>query len=203
MVSVCLGSMMLYLAFSANNSLVVDDYYKEGKAYNLRIERDRLASVLGLNADITQTSEGLLLDLNQQIPADLPRSLLSDANAAQSTFAMPDALRMRWVHVTQEQRDGEALLQFIGANRFIAPGATLPEQGKYRIHLEPASPPIASQSPNLTVEPLPTSPEGGIGGTPLPDSWRLIGELMGFDRQQTIMVAAPRPEKVFTSTMLE
>ncbi len=88
MVSVCLGSVMLYLAFNANNSLVVDDYYKEGKAYNLRIERDRLASLLGLEAVITQSSEGVIMELGQAIPAQLPPGLELQAQSFAAAYTM-------------------------------------------------------------------------------------------------------------------
>lgn len=178
-VSVCLGSVMLYLAFNANNSLVVDDYYKEGKAYNLRIERDRLASLLGVTALVTQSSEGLILDLSQQTPLGLPQSLVADAEAARQAYSLPDSLRLRWIHVTQEARDGDTTLQFIGANRYIAQGVSLPLQGKFRLHVEPAP----------AGEGKPVSMDG---------DWRLTSALVGFDSPAAITIPAPVPVKVFT-----
>lgn len=187
MVSVCLGMVMLNLAFNANNSLVVDDYYKEGKAYNLRIERDRLATLLGLDAVVTQTSEGVILELGQQLRSDLPQSLLVDAQAAVGDFVAPDALLMRWVHVTQATRDGVAQLIDIGGNRYIAQGVILPSQGKFRLHIEPGLTAKNHSSPVV----LPNS------------DWRLISALTGLDSATAIMVKSSEPEKVFIGDMLQ
>jgi len=193
MVSVVLGCMMLYLAFNTNNSLVVDDYYKEGKAYNLRIERDRLASLLGVDATLTQSSEGLLLDLEQRMPGDLPQSLAADANAAQSAFVMPDSLSVRWVHVTQAERDGATQMSFIGGNRYIAQNVNLPQPGKFRLHISPLGTPDS-------ISTAPTAPDGTV---PTLSSWRLISKLEGFDTLEAIHVPAPTPYQVFTRAMLE
>ncbi len=187
LVSVGLGMVMLNLAFNANNSLVVDDYYKEGKAYNLRIERDRLATLLGLQAVVTQTSEGLILELNQQRRADLPQSLLPDAIAAEAAFVSPDALLVRWVHVTQSNRDGVAPMTYIGGNRYIAQGVVLPSEGKFRLHIEPGL--TAKDHSSATV--LPNA------------DWRLISSLTGLDAAEVIDISASEPEKVFTGNMLQ
>jgi len=200
MVSVCLGSVMLYLAFNANNSMVVDDYYKEGKAYNLRIERDRLASVLGLAANITQSAEGIILELEQNTPEQLPRSLESMAQGAAANYALPESLSLRWVHVTQEKLDGSIKMSFIGANRYIAQNVFLPDEGKYRIHVEPALSVDAATTATATTPPKPEAIEPGVFDV---TRWRLISELQGFDASQAITVPAPVPEKVFTRTMLE
>lgn len=188
LISICLGSVMLYLALNANNSLVVDDYYKEGKAYNLRIERDRAASLLGLDAVLTSNSEGLVMQLAQAVSDDLPVSLLADAQRVQTQFAMPETLHVRWVHVTQAERDGEADLQFIGAGRYIAPGRFLPEQGKYRLHIQPLLPISKGEEP---------------AADSLFDGWRLISELTGFSENSSVTVPAPEFDKVFTRSMLQ
>ncbi|MFK7857593.1 MAG: FixH family protein [Granulosicoccus sp.] len=187
LVSVCLGSGMLYLALNANNSLVVDDYYKEGKAYNVRIERDRLASVLGLDAVVTQSSEGLVLELGQDTPKELPEGLESDALSAELAFEMPDSLRLRWVHVTQETRDGDTTLQFIGASRYIAPGVTLPVQGKFRLHIEPMRTILENEGQAMLSE----------------GDWRLTSKLVGFESRQAINIRAPEPHKVFSRDLFQ
>jgi len=187
LVSVALGSVMLYLAFNANNSLVVDDYYKEGKAYNLRIERDRLASLLGLRAVVTQSSEGLILQLEPVPPVSLPRELLPDAQSALHAYTLADTLRLRWIHVTQEAQDGGTTLQFIGGNRYIAPGVRLPPDGRFRLHIEPG---------------LQTLPTGGQ--TSLPEGgWRLTSVPAGFGSGQPIVIPAPLPEKVFSRNLFQ
>ena len=95
LISVLLGIMMVYLALTTNNALVVDDYYAEGKGINLRIERDRSASLLGLGATLTGTEEGLLLDLSRKMPA-LPEQLLAEATAMEAGFHWPTAMEMQW-----------------------------------------------------------------------------------------------------------
>lgn len=187
--SVCLGSVMLYLAFNANNSLVVDDYYKEGKAYNLRIERDRLASLLGLEAVIMQSSEGVILELEQGVPAQLPPGLEVQARTASEAYALPESIVMRWVHVTQAERDGIAQMTFIGANRYIAQDVSLPTQGKFRLHLEP----VSSAPAEAIID----------SSAPGETDWRLISDLNGFDGGQDIRIPAPVPEKVFNRALLK
>lgn len=48
-VVVVAGSYTGYLAYSQQDALVVGDYYKQGKAINQDLRRDRLASTLGLS----------------------------------------------------------------------------------------------------------------------------------------------------------
>lgn len=43
------GSYTIWLAFSQQDALVVDDYYKQGKAINQDLRRDRVATGLGLS----------------------------------------------------------------------------------------------------------------------------------------------------------
>src|SRR3954470_8206083 len=51
-VVVVAGSYTGWLAWSRQDALVVGDYYKQGKAINQDLRRDRLASSLGLSAQI-------------------------------------------------------------------------------------------------------------------------------------------------------
>lgn len=187
LISIGLGSVMLYLALHANNSLVVDDYYKEGKAYNLVIERDRLASLLGLKADVLQSSEGVIVELDQNTPSHLPATLMADAQTTSAAFSLPDELTLRWVHVTQAKLDGRTTLTSIGGARYIAPAVVLPKIGKFRLHLEPVL--SAQLSDELTY---------------ISDSnWRLISALTSLNARQTNSIMAPAIEKVFSRDMLQ
>jgi len=186
-VSIILGSTMLYLALQANNSLVVDDYYKEGKAYNLIIERDKLASLLGIGAQVRQMSEGIVIELDRHMPADMPDILVADAQQAHAQFEMPESLHLRWVHVTQAQLDGVAILSSIGGSRYIAQGVALPQQGKFRLH----------------IEPLPKNIETAQAGLSDTSSWRLISELTGFEAQMPTDISAPDVNKVQNLDMLK
>src|SRR5688500_11075293 len=44
------GSFTIWIAFSHQDAMVVDDYYKQGKAINQDLRRDRAATALGLSA---------------------------------------------------------------------------------------------------------------------------------------------------------
>ena len=168
LISVLLGIMMVYLALNTNNALVVDDYYAEGKGINLRIERDRSASLLGLGASLTSTEEGLVLDLSRKMPV-LPEQLLADATAMEAGFHWPTAMEMRWIHVTQAERDGEAVLQSIGGDRYLAAGMAMPASGIFRIHLQPTD----------------NAP------------WRLVSELIELEDSPSLSIPAKLPEDVF------
>ena len=52
LVAVIGGMITIYLAVSTSDGLVVDDYYKRGKAINVDLARDRAAARYGLQAQI-------------------------------------------------------------------------------------------------------------------------------------------------------
>ena len=165
---------MLYLALQTNNSLVVDDYYKQGKAINIRIERDRAATLLGVGITLNQTSEGLLVQAEQALP-ELPEQLMVYAKTMQGEFNWPDTLDLRWAHITQAARDGSATLVSIGGNRYIAQGLALPDDGKYRLHVQPSG----------------------------EANWRLISELQDIGGGIQIRITAHSPERLFNSSQLQ
>ena len=62
--SVFAGMLMIYLAVSTEDGLVIDDYYKEGLAINQNLQRDRTAAELGLSAQLTVEASGDMVRLN-------------------------------------------------------------------------------------------------------------------------------------------
>lgn len=50
--SVCVGAVMLWLAVTNQDGLVVDDYYKRGMQINRTLERDATAARLKLGSDL-------------------------------------------------------------------------------------------------------------------------------------------------------
>ena len=58
------GFATLWLAITSNNSLVVDDYYREGKAINLQIARDQAALTHGVQASLTLGVDGASVRLS-------------------------------------------------------------------------------------------------------------------------------------------
>jgi len=63
-VAVIMGVVMIWLAVSTNDGLVVDDYYKEGLAINRDLKRDDEAQALGLGAQLTIEKSGDLVTLD-------------------------------------------------------------------------------------------------------------------------------------------
>jgi hypothetical protein len=124
--SVLLGIMMVVLALNTNNSLVVDDYYREGKAINQRIGRDTKAAERGLSALInTQSAEGIVLDLSQKRAASNPEAM-----------PWPEELSLRLVHVTEADLDQNHLFSHMGGGRYIDTKGHWPETGRWRIHVQ-------------------------------------------------------------------
>ena len=56
--SVILSSIMVYVAVEGKDSLVSDNYYKDGMGINQTIEQDRMAKNLNLQPKITISTDG-------------------------------------------------------------------------------------------------------------------------------------------------
>ncbi len=116
------GLYTAFLAYTTNNSLVVDDYYKEGKAINLDIARDRRAVEMGLQAVLATEGDGLALRLT-----------------GKDGVPMPAAVSLKIMHATQSERDiaGQLLRGADGVYRL--PGVTLPADGHWRLQIDDSS----------------------------------------------------------------
>lgn len=79
----------IWLAVRSADSMVVDDYYKQGLAVNRSLERDQRAAQYGLQARL-------------QFPAQGPMHIRLTAAQA---FAWPDALLLVLAHPAQARRD--------------------------------------------------------------------------------------------------
>ena len=89
------GMITIYLAVTTSDGLVVDDYYKRGKAINVDLARDRAAAHYGLQAEIA-------IDLRSnhvQLQLDAPDAV------------RPDAVRLSLLHPTRAGHDQVLLLQ--------------------------------------------------------------------------------------------
>lgn len=89
------GMITIYLAVTTSDGLVVDDYYRRGKAINMDLARDRAAAMHGLRArlDIDYASRRVLL-------------LLDSSNALH-----PAQVRLSLLHPTRPGNDQVVLLQ--------------------------------------------------------------------------------------------
>lgn len=95
--AVVAGSITLWFAITTNDGLVVDDYYKQGKAINQTKERDRLAREHGIQAELIASSRTLHLKLDGNLPAP------------------PGQLNLRIMHPTRSGDDHAIKLNWDGA----------------------------------------------------------------------------------------
>ena len=111
--AVIMGVIMIRLAVSTEDGLIVDDYYRYGKEINRVLERDRAAAALGLDGVISlePQSGAIQLTLNRGIENE------------------PKALNLRLLHATRQGFDQTAQLSRTAPGRYggeldkpLAPG---------------------------------------------------------------------------------
>lgn len=76
LVSVAVGMTLLYFSITTWDGLVVDDYYRQGRAIDQTIARSALAADLGLVADMSFRSDKVSVRLSAKDPASLPEALI-------------------------------------------------------------------------------------------------------------------------------
>lgn len=74
--SVVVGMILLYFAVTTWDGLVVDDYYRQGRAIDQTIARSALAADLGLVADMTFRSDKVAVLLSATDKSSLPEALI-------------------------------------------------------------------------------------------------------------------------------
>ena len=82
-ISMILSITMLNLALNTEDSLVIDDYYKEGRGINLELTKVQEAKVQGISTRITFNNKRVSLEFN----TGAPQSAQERAEAAQEQFA--------------------------------------------------------------------------------------------------------------------
>lgn len=105
------GLFTFWLAAHTANPLVVDDYYREGKAINQSLARTERAAALQWQADLFFTesqSTSPLLALSLHSPLANPATV------------WPNQLALHLIHPTQVQHDQRLLLQHMGAGQYQA-----------------------------------------------------------------------------------
>lgn len=97
--AVIAGVITLAIAINTADSLVADDYYKEGRGINQRLEKDQTALDLGitLKASVTATASGM--------------QAITVRFAANPGVAAPELIRLRLSHPTLNQKDIIATLE--------------------------------------------------------------------------------------------
>jgi hypothetical protein len=117
------GVIMLVLAAGRPDALVVDDYYKQGKAINQDLKRDRAASAIQAEAALAY---------------DPARSRLSGTVLANVRLSGVN-LRIRLAHSTMPERDLNLVVAPDQAGAFEVALPML-EQAKWRVVVEPVEP---------------------------------------------------------------
>lgn len=116
--SFIVGGIVVSYATDGTNSLVVDDYYKEGKSINARLDKIEEAKALNITSTLSISEDFIALEF------------LSGAPQSQ------EALKLDFFHVTQEDRDFLVLLSADAAGIYRAAIDT-PISGKWRLRLTP------------------------------------------------------------------
>lgn len=125
--AVLAGIVTIYIAVSNQDSLVVDDYYKEGLAINRKLTQQEMAQALGLSAktrlDATTGRLAVLL-------------VYGDGSSRQPSD--DKVLKLSFVHATQAERDKVVFLSRREKNSFstVLPGL---EVGKWHVVLQPVN----------------------------------------------------------------
>lgn len=114
------GLATFWLAATTSDPLVVDDYYREGKAINRQLARDDMAGRLGLNAALERPPDG--------------GARLSLTASAGGT--LPAELTLRVVHATRAELDQVHRLIAIGAGLYRAADGDLPRSGRWNLLIE-------------------------------------------------------------------
>lgn len=121
--AIVLSLAMLWIAVDTADSLVVDDYYKEGRAINQRLEKDQAAVDRGIS---------LLASIR---PVDSNAQRIEVVFSANPGVSAPEFIRLRLSHPTLKQFDIQATLKKTGSNRYSTdiPGIT---DGRWYAQLE-------------------------------------------------------------------
>ncbi|WP_426416836.1 FixH family protein [Aestuariirhabdus sp. LZHN29] len=119
MASVCLGTTMLIVAFTHQDSLVKDEYYRDGKAINQVIARNQRAEALEIGA--TVTIDELTGEVALQVGG--------------KDDLLPSVLRLSFLSPTLASQDQVIDIRQIAPGRYIGQ-LTQQIKGRRYVHLE-------------------------------------------------------------------
>lgn len=118
--SVIMGIVMITLAVSSNDGLVVDDYYKKGLEINRTLERDARAGTLDLSARIRFSSGDNRVSLRL---------------TGRPSFEAPAEIKLGFYHATRQGEDQVLSLRRDNAGSYTAPMPVLSE-GRWYVSAE-------------------------------------------------------------------
>lgn len=116
--SMILSFNMLRFAYNGEDSMVVDDYYKQGKSINLSLEKVKKAKALSIQTELSISGEQITLKFTRGQPQ------------------IGTALRLAFYHVTQQHKD-QAYDLFKDASGVYRATAQHDLTGKWRVTLQP------------------------------------------------------------------
>ncbi len=114
------GIATFWLAATTNNSMVVDDYYREGKAINMQLARDRAAQAIGLSGSLARGADGR---------AELR---LESATGA----VLPPTLTLQVLHATRSELDRSLTLVRDASGMYRSGQEELPGSSRWNVVLE-------------------------------------------------------------------
>ncbi|QJR79302.1 FixH family protein [Alteromonas pelagimontana] len=117
-ISFAVGGLMFHLASDTTDSLVVDDYYKEGKAINARLDKLEQARKLNITSDLKIHNDTIILEFHSGIPRE------------------GEALKLTFYHVTLKEKDTSVLLTR-DASGLYRGTIDQPLEGKWHVTLTP------------------------------------------------------------------
>ncbi|MEG3768744.1 FixH family protein [Alteromonas sp. 14N.309.X.WAT.G.H12] len=117
-ITVVMGGVLMYLATATEDSLVIDDYYKEGKAINALLDKETKAKTLNITTELTVEGDRVAVKFHSGIPTD------------------GAAIQIAFYHVTLEALDTTLLLTR-DANGVYRGVAERKLEGKWRVTLSP------------------------------------------------------------------
>ena len=118
--SMVLGFFLLFMAIKTDDGLVVDDYYRQGRAIDQTIARSAIAAERGLAANVQLRADSVLVAL--------------DANEG---VALPDELIVTIIHPTRAGFDQALRLKRVDG---VYAGALAPLSiGRWHVQIEDAA----------------------------------------------------------------
>ena len=118
--AVVMGVVMLSLAVSTYDGLVVDDYYKKGLQINRTMERDALAKAHDLASVVRFGEKGGVIEASL------------DGNAS---FEPPEIVNLRLFHATRPGLDLHLTLRRVASGRYVASRPDL-APGRWYVQLD-------------------------------------------------------------------
>jgi len=114
------GAITLALAIISDDGLVVDDYYKRGKAINRVLQRDRAAAELGLRGELIRDRQTGTLKLSLR---------------SRPGYHAPEHLRLAFFHATRAGFDYRSLIERVAPMHYSGRAELIPA-GRWYVQLE-------------------------------------------------------------------